>query len=381
MRKLYWRPHKVSKVELTFVVLCALLGLFAVEHLRIQEDQPYMHEKLEAAHLTKRGFEAVRSERIAHHFPIDPTVDPANSGMIGLQLSPVTSNTGHLPSKQTSVNPNFAALIVSYLKEAGVKEGDLIAIGTSGSFPGLNNAVLAAVKTLHLEPITISSASASQYGANLPGFVWLDMEKMLYERGIISKRSVAASIGGMKDVAGGLSTLGKQLLEEAIARNGVERIYPTDLHDSVERRMAIFEREAAGRPIAAYINVGGGAASVGTHVGKKLYKPGLNRVVPRGAGAVDSVMNRFAYKGVPIIHLTDMRVLAKQAGFPFAPEQMPQVGEGMIFMRMTYNRILAGAIGFLLILMLFAVIRTDWGYRLRRMFGGASHQKPPEPMV
>jgi poly-gamma-glutamate system protein len=47
--------------------------------------------------------------------------------MIGLATSPITSTTGYLKVKQTTVNPNWAAVLVDMLKRAGVKEGDAIA--------------------------------------------------------------------------------------------------------------------------------------------------------------------------------------------------------------------------------------------------------------
>ncbi len=381
MKKMYWRPHKVSRFELCFVVLFALLGFWSVEHFRAAHEQPYLEEKLAASELTKRAFEAIRTERLSRGIPIDLKSDPANTGIIGWRVSAITSNTGVLKAKQTSVNPNFAGLVVDYLKEIGAKPGDWVAIGMSGSFPALNMATLAAVETLKLRPIIISSASASQYGANLPDFPWLEMERVLYERGIFHYRTIAASLGGTNDRGGGLSNQGRRILQDTLESNNIPEIESTSLQNSVDLRMEIFQRESQDTPYVAYINIGGGASSVGTHVGKKLYKPGLNRTAPHGVGVLDSVMNRFAYKNIPVIHLTQIRELAEEAGFADAPEVTPQPGEGSIFVTRVYNRFLAAGVAVLLIFLLFAVIRTDWGYRLMRMAGGATHRKPPEPMV
>ena len=93
--------------------------------------------------------------------------------MIGTLISPVTSNSGHLAAKQGSLNPNFAAVVVSWLRSAGVGEGDYVAVGVSGSFPGFNTVVYAALQALNAKPLVISSASSSQWGANVPELLWI----------------------------------------------------------------------------------------------------------------------------------------------------------------------------------------------------------------
>ena len=60
-----------------------------------------------------------------------------------------------------------------------MKEGDPVAVSFSGSFPALNIAVYAAIRTLNLKPTIISSVSGSQWGANDPAFLWIDMEHFL----------------------------------------------------------------------------------------------------------------------------------------------------------------------------------------------------------
>ena len=90
----------------------------------------------------------------------------------------MTSLPGHLGSKQTSINPNFAAVVVGMLKDAGVQEGDCVAVGCTGSFPAMNVAVYSALETLRARPIVICSAGSSQYGANTPDLLWIDMERL-----------------------------------------------------------------------------------------------------------------------------------------------------------------------------------------------------------
>ncbi len=381
MKRIYWRPHKVSRVELAIVVAAAVLGLFAVEHFRATVEQPHFEKKVAAARLARQAFEVVKSERLARGWVISPETDPMHSGVIGPLISPVTSNTGVLPAKQSSVNPNFAAVMVAFLERIEVQRGDLVAVAFSGSFPALNIAVLAALETLGVEAVAISSASASQFGANDPNLLWIDMEHAFVGRKLFGNRSVAASLGGLEDAGVGLDEGGKALLLERIRQHGLQLLMPESLSDAVEKRMAVYRDRAQGRPYKAYINVGGGSASVGTHIGKKLYRPGLNRKAPRGAAEVDSVMNRFAFQGVPVIHLVRLKTLVGRYGFPWQPTVVPAVGEGKVYVREAYNLWLVGGVAVTLLLLLLAVIRTDLGYRLMRLAGGANNTRPPEQMV
>lgn len=381
MIRMYWRPHKVSRIELGLVMLLAVGGVFAVEHFTVIEKQSHYEEKIEAARRARRAFEAVRSARIAQGTRFDAEIDPAQSGLIGVLMSPVTTNSGHLASKQISVNPNFAALAVHYLKRLDVQKGDLVAVGFSGSFPAINIAVLAAIETIGAEPIVISSASASQFGANDPAMMWPDMETLLVDRGVFTTRSVAVSRGGIEDRAMGLTKEGKALIDAAMARSGAAAIRSTNYAVSVDERMKIYEEKAGGRPFKAYINVGGGTTSVGTRIGKRLFEPGINRSAPVGASEIDSVMTRFVLKGVPVVHLIKIASLADRYGFPLEVKESPQVGQGRIFSRQAYNEWLAGGFVLGVLGLMVAFVRRDWGFRVFKVAARSEKRKPPEQMV
>jgi len=381
VKKIYWRPHRISNMALALITLLALGSFISVEVFKVKRRQTYYKEKMTAARLARNAFEVIKAERLRRKIPIDLEADPAQSGLIGVSMSPVTTDTGFLPAKQTSVNPNFAAVLVHLLKLAGVKEGDLVAVGPSGSFPALNIAAYAAIQTLKLKPIIISSASASQWGANVPDLLWIDMERILHERHLFGFRSVAASRGGADDRGFGMSKEGRQFLDEAIRRNGLQVVEVKAIQDSVNRRMQIFEEQAGGAPIKVYINIGGGTASVGTTVGKKLYKPGLNRTAPRGAGVIDSVMNRFANEGIPVIHMVYVTELAQRYGLAIQPVALRPIGEGKVFAKAEYNTWLAVALLVLIVVAMFAFIRMDIGFRILRPGGPEKHEGHPEQMV
>jgi poly-gamma-glutamate system protein len=382
VKRIYWRPPRISRTAMALIATVAVAALVAVEAFPARVEQPWHEEKLRAAQLAQDAFDVIKAEKARRGIPLDRETDPRATGMIGTPMSRVTSNTGYLSAKQASANPNFAALVVHYLRQVGVAPGDLVAVGASGSFPALNVATYAAVEALGLEAIVITSSSASQYGANDPELLWIDMERVLAQAHIFHLRSTAASLGGIDDVGIGLSDEGRDLLRAAISRNRLEPLLASTLAASIDERMVTYERAAHGRPIRAYVNVGGGSASVGTHVGKKLFRPGLNRYPPLGASQVDSVMLRFGERGVPVIHLTNIEQLAARHGLLPTGNKAPRVGEGAVFVSVEYDRRLA-AFGLVLVLAaMLAFLRYGIGATI---LGSAQRSESaphhPEPMV
>lgn len=381
MKRLYWRPQRVSLRVLLLVALLSIAGLVISETMLVREKQPFYNQKMDAARLTERAFEVIKEERLRLKIPLDPDGDPAQSGLIGQFLSEVTTNRGYLPAKQTSVNPNFAAVIVHLLRRAGVEEGDVVAVGLSGSFPAINMATYAAIESLKLRPIVISSVASSQWGSNLPKLMWVDMERVLAEKRIFTIRSGLASLGGIDDRALGISRQGRELLNEAITRNNLEKLVVKNSYESIEKRVQFYQEAAGEDEIKVYINVGGGTTSVGPQVGKKMFRSGLNKYPPRGASDTDSVMVRFSMDGVPVIHLSRVNLLASRYGLPVSPTITPKVGEGKIFFSEVHNRWLVAGVLLIIMFVLFALVRLDWGYRMFTSSMRKEERSRPEQMV
>jgi hypothetical protein len=145
--------------------------------------------------------------------------------------------------------------------------------------------------------------------------------------------------------------------------------------------MEVYDEHAGGRPIRAYINVGGGSASVGTHVGKKQLRPGLNLKGPRGSKLVDSVMSRFLARDVPVIHITSIVQLARRHGLPIEPTSIAPVGSGQVYVKPEYNRWLT-AVGLVLILAaMLTFIRWDVGLRILSRSHKGSKERQPQQMI
>lgn len=375
MKRVYWRPQKISKAALFVIGLIAVGGTLAIEHFPVTRGSGNRQTKLVAAGLAQRGMQAIREARLEKGLEIDRHFDPTDSGMVGTAMSSITSLPGHLDAKQTSVNPNFAAVAVELLGRSNVGEGDVVAVGYTGSFPALNTCLCAAIEAMGAEPIIIHSAASSQFGANEPRLMWLDMENTLYDEGIISFRSTAATLGGFGDRARGMSDESQTLLSDSISRNHVTALTPNTLKQSINLRMELYQRQAAGRPIAAYVNVGGGAASIHGDEGREAFGGGLVEDVPGEADQVDCVASRFAQQGIPVVNLGNVVSLAKRFNLPVAPQTLPAVGTGTAFVASGPSRLLAAVLLACVLGLVRAYVWTDLWARLAAKF---THTAKPQ---
>ena len=126
----------------------------------------------------------------------------------------------------------------------------------------------------------------------------------------------------------------------------------------VAQRMRAYREAAGDRNIKAFINVGSGTVSVGTRVGKKTFRIGVNRKHPKALGDIPSVMGDFVKADVPAIHFIHMISIAQEFGLPIAPITPPEVGEGAVFQRREPNRWLAGFVFLAILLALLAAGQT-----------------------
>ncbi|MEM6365388.1 MAG: poly-gamma-glutamate system protein [Planctomycetota bacterium] len=414
MKRLYYQPNHVSAAALTRLAIFAMVVVavlrwapsrlpFIESSLRSRLPVDDLYDRMmEASYRTALSFDAIHCHRVKQGHPLLDQHDPANTGMIGPSMSMVTTLPGHLEAKQTSVNPNFAAVAMRLMVDAGVRPGDRIAIGCTGSFPALNIAVIAAAEALEIDPVIISSAASSQYGANSPDLMWPDIEKLLFDEELIQSRSQRISRGGFKDRAAGMTDQTRVMLEDAIDRSGVPLMDSRDDEDAIERRMLLYAAIAEDERYQAYINVGGGDASVGGTKGNQALGAGL--IQPTGMLArrmhdwlsnvqdenatqnktEDCVARRFLASGVPVLNMIRTVDLAKAYGLPIASPHRIEVGQGAVFALHDMRRYLA-VIGIVLI-----TVMTGWvmrppaiwvRYRQQNRGTKSDYQSQPQWMV
>ena len=354
------------------LALVSIILYVISEYSRIEVRAPYYEEKIAAAKTMRQALEVVLEHRAAKGVFNADLGDPLAAVMMGQKYSAITTEEGLLASKLTTLNPNFAGAIVEMLKQAGVEKGDQVAVAMTGSFPGLNLALFSACQVLGVEPVIITSLGSSSWGANEEDFTWLDMETLLWNKGLFSYKSVAATLGGGNDDGFGLSQLGISILKDAAQRNGVALLEEQDLNLNIKRRLLIYGDIDQYK---AYINIGGGIASLGHPANSDIIDPGFNyRLIPKNYPGI-GVINHFGSK-VPVIHLSNIDRLIKKYNLPLAPNPLPEAGVGSIFLKEKYDLRVTIVSLILIALMLGAVFRLD-----RKLFKISDQGAEPDTLL
>jgi poly-gamma-glutamate system protein len=283
-------------------------------------------EAAQAAALMARSIDILREQRDFAGPPIDARFDLNRTGLIGIEDSPITTSLGRLEAKRTTTNPNFAGAVVRMLREAGLKRGDVVAVGASSSFPGLILATLAAAEAFGVQPLLVSSLGASNWGANHPDWTWLEMSDCLREKGLLAVTPVAFSIGGDGDSGLDMDAAGRELLERKIKDSGRPFLHESGLFDNVRARIAVLDRGGGGKAIKAFINVGGSWADMGTDGEVLKLRPGFNPASEVFVPAVErrGLIQEMARRGIPVIHLLYVKGLCDRYGLPWDPVPLPE---------------------------------------------------------
>lgn len=356
---LRWSPANVSKNSLVILAVISLLAYFFVEKTKLIRKEAFFDEKIAAAEKMRNALDVIKDYYTIHEDPESDIGNYSYTAPLGKFSSDITTDFGRLSAKAISLNPNFAAVIVDMLKNANLKSGDIVAIGCTGSFPGINIATYSAVEILGLKPIIISSVGSSMWGANDPQMTWVDMEKLLVEKKTFSFHSIAASLGGIDDRGEGLGRNGRKLIRTAIQRNNLTLIEEKTLDASIKKRMAIYIEASNSTPIKLYINIGGGIASLGSRINGQLIKPGLRKHLKLKNFKQEGVITIMASQGIPVINLINISSIAKRYNLPQDPTSIPVIGNGSIFFSQKYRLDLILSILVTLTVLLFVLSKPN----------------------
>jgi poly-gamma-glutamate system protein len=279
-------------------------------------------QALDAERLMRQAEDLIREAKSRAGLQPDVDVADDRSGLLGAELTPLVTTLGPLDAKRTATNPQWARVLTTKLAEVGLAKGDVVAASFSGSFPGLNLAVMCATQSLGADLLAVSSVTASTWGANQPGFTWPEIEQRLVAGGLLRRASLAVSPGGDDDRGPTLepdgAAIADRILTAVTQSLGARALRPTSFSESVRQRMALYRQAARGRPLALYINVGGASASLGRSPAILKYRSGfiapgvLDRSDERGVTA------RLAEGGVRVLMLLNVRDLALRWGLPLA---------------------------------------------------------------
>jgi poly-gamma-glutamate system protein len=202
-----------------------------------------------------------------------------------------------------------------------------VAIGSSGSFPALTIASLAAAEAMNVEAVTILSLGASGYGATRPELHLLNIMEVLLREGVLKTQPAAVSLGGERDTGRDYSPQLREILLKQISKSGIPLIDEPDLRLNVAARMALYGADPGHSPISAFINAGGSFANLGTSNLVLKLRPGLNRSVALPPRRERGVLFEMAARDIPIIHLLYIDGLARQQNLPWDPSPLPGSGD------------------------------------------------------
>jgi len=354
-----FRPTIRSNLWLGLMTVAFLVLYYWSETSRVTVRTPHCEAKLEAAYTMTEALETLQDTRLPQLelSPREGTVGPLIYTMLGEKDSPITTDEGHIEEKITALNPSFAAAMVDMLTTAGAEAGDTLAVLLTGSMPGANIAVYAAAKALGLDLVVITSVGSSWWGANIPDFTWLDMERVLFDRGLFTFRSVAASTGGSDDHGGlRLSGPGRRMIVEAVDRNELTFIHQGTLSQNIRARLELFERVVPLESYKAVVNVGGGVAALGHRENGRLIPTGVNRRLPEKNYPNLGVVHRFAEAGVPVVHIYNIREIARRYDLPIAQLPLPEVGVGQVYEQKRYS-LSTAIIVLLLMFIILAIVK------------------------
>ena len=329
-------------------LLSLLAGVFMLAVPGPKSEGAAVEGEAHAVRLMARAVEAIRACRASSGPAIDPRTDLYRSGLLGIESSPITTSPGHLEAKRTTTNPVFAGGVVRMLREAGVQRGDAVAVGASGSFPGLIVATLCAARAMGVRALPILSLGASHWGANDPRWTALDIVQCLNRTGVLDVAPVALSLGGEGDAGLDMALEGRTALRRKIERAGFVFLEGGSLAASVRERMNLFESRAGGAAIRAFVNIGGSWADMGTDSRVLELRPGFNPASSVLLPPPDrrGVIQEMAGRGIAVIHLLYIKGLAVRYGLPWdaAPSLHPPAGSGEKAGGETSGRRIAGAV-------------------------------------
>ncbi|MCF6807183.1 poly-gamma-glutamate system protein [Thiotrichales bacterium 19S9-12] len=375
MKKMYWHRKVFPSSIILLLCLFSLTSLYLVQTFKTEQYSDYFYDKLDAAQTTYKAYNEVKRFRKEKDIPIDKKIDPAESGLIGEKQSPITTDYGSIYAKISSINPNFSAVFVQWLKsDLELKEGDTVAVTMTGSYPALDIAMLSAIKKLKLNPMLVFTVGASNYGANIPGFTWIDIYQHLVKEDIFKYKPVGVAMGGSRDYGYGLSKEGQKIIRDTIKKSGYHFIDSKGTIDGINQRMALFKEHSKGKEIKAFINVGGAMTSIGLkQVGESPVKPksisiGVITSLPIELIKVDDVAVRFLKEGIPVVNVRDVGDLIEKYQFPKLPSYQPLIGQGPIYDALQYNRMYAliALVANILVLFLAAVASRKYSITYKK---------------
>lgn len=329
MKKRIMRPRLSAPciVCLLLALAVAVGGVVLTLRSETRVRLSYADEQLAAAKRMADVEEALLSYIREQGIEIEPD-DLNRTGLIGPEWTELTTSLGMVEAKRTSLQPDFAALMVKYYHEAGLKRGDTVCCGTSGSFPGLCIAAIAAANQMDLNVKVIASYGSSMYGATRTQLPIVRILSVAKAAGALDYDLLAVSPGGDFDQGNGiLFPETRDIIFSLAEADGLSMIDEPTIPKSVQRRLELF-----GPDVDCFVNVGGASANIGTSPYTLTFPNGLVTDPPSIPQDADrGLVFEYAARGVPVVYLLNVRGLAEDNGLPFDPVPLTGPGETNVY--------------------------------------------------
>jgi poly-gamma-glutamate system protein len=355
-----FRPSLKNNWSLVGLALLGIILYYITQSNYTEIESAWYEDKVAAAKKMEVALGVLSNEVRNMYLPIDRMNDPNETGLIGVNVSTITTSRGTLSERLITLNPNFAAAITDLLRNAGLQAGDYVAVGVTGANPGANIALFSAMETLGLNPVIITSVGSATYGANRELFTWLDMERVLHENGVISFYSHYATMGGTNDLGRGLPPEGRDNIIRAVERNHRILLNGEEFEDNIRLRMNAYENQLPdGQRYRAFINVGAGVGNVGSLVNARIISTGIQRRLGERTFSEPGTMMLFAQRNIPVVHIYNINRLVSQYDLPRDTFPMPVAGTGTLFSTRINNVLVASICLFILVAAIVVVIAFD----------------------
>lgn len=294
------------------------------------QPSPLYHTQVLAAEKMLESIEHIKSMRYSLGLDINDD-DWHQTGLIGLPFTGITTTLGPLEAKRTTSSHDMAALVVLMLDQAGVKSGDRVGAVFSGSFPGLNLAVLCATEAMGVELAYITSIGSSTYGANQPELPFPSMAISLVDHGILSQYPVATSLGGASDCGLDMDPELLAQMTNLLSSLPFPFLYEPDFAQNIQLR-----EELLGK-IDCFLGVGGNVTSSGqgwNQVDYGVVMPYAGYPILETSG----MLARYNARGLSVIHLLNVKDLVATYGLPYDPDTLPEVGQSSHYYVVNYPK-------------------------------------------
>ena len=327
-----FRPQ-IQKTYILFLLALIIMFMVYWAANSYERHKTYGYDiKVKAAEIMQNAINSLRTEFVKLKLNSAQDSLAFGSFLVGPKTSIIQTTNGSIQSKLSTLNPDFASMIVEMFIELDLDSNSIISLSYTGSYPGANIAVLSALEAMNIRALIISSCGSSQWGATNPNMTWIDIESHLFKSNFFRNKSHLASIGGGDDFGSQLTLEGKKACESSIYKNKLEPFYIDSQEDNVNFRMKYFNKNDIDE-VDLFINVGGGIFTVGDSLKRSQIPFGIiySDDIVVDLDINKTVLESFLDKSVPVININHIESLTHLYGLPYPHTSKHKIKEGALF--------------------------------------------------